>query len=448
MSSKFFIKSYGCQMNSYDSQRMADALISAGYEQSCDTNQCDVIIFNTCSIREKADEKLFSDLGRANLLQSERTARGGSKTAIIVCGCIAQANPEKILKRAPYVDAIIGPQDIHKISSVVSSVTSSVAAAEKKIIETKSNAAEKFAALAPEFYNRSCSEYLTIQEGCDNFCTYCIVPYTRGREVSRDAQDIIQEAKKLISLGVREITLLGQNVNSYRGIGTDGKEWSLARLLFEFAELDGLKRLRYLTSNPKDVRKDIAEAHQRIEILAPFLHLPVQSGSDTILRKMNRKYTVDEYLKCIELLREYKPDIVFSSDFIVGFPGETEADFEDTIKLVEKVKFAQAYSFKYSPREKTSAAKMPDQIPEQIKSERLAILQDILNKQQSEFNKNSVGKCMNVLFVKDGRHKNQLIGRTEYSQAVSVCDTSIRVGDFSRIKITGVNSHSLIGVVE
>lgn len=441
---KFFIKSYGCQMNSYDSQRMADALISNGYEQSFDADQYDIIIFNTCSIREKAEEKLFSDLGRANLLQSEKVSRNVSRAIMIVAGCVAQSNSEKILKRAPYVDAIIGPQDIHKISFVISAVISN----RKKIIETKSNAAEKFSCLVPEFYNRTCSEYLTIQEGCDNFCTYCVVPYTRGREVSRDAKDIINEAKKLISLGVKEITLLGQNVNSYRGIGIDGKEWTLTRLLFEFAELDGLKRLRYVTSNPKDVRKDIAEAHQQIEILAPFLHLPVQSGSDAILKKMNRKYTADEYLKCIELLREYKPDIAFSSDFIVGFSGETDKDFEDTIKLVEKVKFAQAYSFKYSPREKTSAAKMQDQIPEEIKSERLSILQEILNKQQLEFNESSVGKCMNVLFTKDGRHKNQLIGRTEYSQAVSVCDNSLKIGDFMKIKISGINSHSLIGTVE
>lgn len=440
---KFFIKSYGCQMNSYDSQRMADALISSGYEQSFDADQYDIIIFNTCSIREKAEEKLFSDLGRANLLQSEKVSRNVSRAIMIVAGCVAQSNSEKILKRAPYVDAIIGPQDIHKISSVVSAVISN----REKIIETKSNAAEKFSCLVSEFYNRTCSEYLTIQEGCDNFCTYCVVPYTRGREVSRDAKDIINEAKKLISLGVKEITLLGQNVNSYRGIGIDGKEWTLTRLLFEFAELDGLKRLRYVTSNPKDVRKDIAEAHQQIEILAPFLHLPVQSGSDAILKKMNRKYTADEYLKCIELLREYKPDIAFSSDFIVGFPGETDKDFEDTIKLVEKVKFAQAYSFKYSPREKTSAAKMQDQIPEEIKSERLSILQEILNKQQLKFNESSVGKCMNVLFTKDGRHKNQLIGRTEYSQAVSICDNSLKIGDFMKIKISGINSHSLIGTV-
>lgn len=446
---RFFIKSYGCQMNSYDAQRIADTLIAAGYKKSNKPDESDILIFNTCSIREKADEKLFSDLGRAKILQSQRLAYENSKSIIMVAGCVAQAQPNNILKRAPYVDAVIGPQDIHKIPIIISTILNNLKnIGTHKVIAINSNANKKFSSFTREFYNRTCSEFLTIQEGCNNFCTYCVVPYTRGREISRNAIDILNEAKKIISLGVKEITLLGQNVNSYRGNGIDGKTWTLSRLLLAMAELPELKRLRYLTSNPKDIKKDIAEAHKQIEILAPFLHLPVQSGSDRILKKMNRKYTSDEYLKCIDMLQEYRPDIAFSSDFIVGFPGETDEDFKSTLKLAEKVKFAQAYSFKYSPREKTPAAKMNDQVNDDIKSERLATLQNLLNKHQIEFNERSIGKRMNALFIKNGRYKNQLIGRTEYSQAVSVCGNGINIGDFIQVKITEMKSHSLVGIIE
>ena len=445
---RFFIKSYGCQMNTYDSQRIADLLIASGHESSEEAADADIIIFNTCSIREKADEKLFSDLGRARMLQEQRARNEASM--IIVAGCVAQAQAaDAFAKRFPYINAVVGPQNIHEISGIVDRFFAKTADSDKSFVaHTELDARRKFSQLTRDFHNRSFSEFLTIQEGCDNFCTYCVVPYTRGREVSRDVSDVISEAKKLLSLGVKEITLLGQNVNSYRGVGVDGKTWSLSRLLFKLAELDGLKRLRYVTSNPKDISTDIAAAHRDIAILMPFLHLPVQSGSDKILQKMNRKYVSSEYMRCIDMLREHCEDISFSSDFIVGFPGETDDDFEATLKLAENVQFSQAYSFKYSPRNKTVAAKMIDQVPESIKSERLAILQNMLNDQQSKFNESSIGKRMSLLLVKNGKHENQLVGRSEYSQAVSVYGKDINIGDIVNVRIIEALSHSLAAIVE
>lgn len=444
---KFFIKNYGCQMNLYDSTRMTDALLAAGYEESPKKDDANILIFNTCSIREKADEKLFSDLGRAKSLKFKAKDRG-ENFAIIVCGCVAQSKTTEITDRAPYVDAVIGPQEIHKIVSAVKTALSK-SDEDKSIFMSDMASKEKFASFQSEqITKRSCSEFLTIQEGCDNFCTYCVVPYTRGREFSRDVADIIEKTKKLVSLGVKEITLLGQNVNSYRGEGPDGKNWSLSKLLYAIAEVEGLARLRYVTSNPKDVAKDIAEAHRDIKILAPFLHLPVQSGSDKILKKMNRKYSVNQYLDCVDMLRKYRPDMAFSSDFIVGFPGETDEDFEKTLELAEKVKYAQAYSFKYSPRNKTAAAKMDNQVPEKIKEERLEILQNLLNDQQNKFNEETIGKTVSVLFTKNGKFKNQLVGRSEYSQAVSICDKAIHIGDMVNVKITELKSHSLLGSIE
>lgn len=445
----FFIKNYGCQMNIYDSARMIDILSAAGHKECKHLDEANIFIFNTCSIREKADEKLFSDLGRAKSIKF-KIQDAGESCIIVVCGCVAQAKKEAIFNRAPYVDAVVGTQEIHNIANVINEVIEKKKNNEySNVLMGVLNTKSKFEALkTTNITERSYSEYLTIQEGCDNFCTYCVVPYTRGREFSRDAKDIIDEAKKMVSIGVKEITLLGQNVNSYHGEGTDGRIWKLSRLLYAMAEIDGLARLRYVTSNPKDVSTDIAEAHRDIDILMPFLHLPVQSGSDKILKKMNRKYTTDEYLRCIDMLRAYKPDMAFSSDFIVGFPGESDQDFEDTLKLAEKVRFAQAYSFKYSPRSDTAAAKMENQIPEKIKSERLKILQDMLNNHQNEFNENTVGKTVDVLFTKRGKFKNQLVGRTEYSQAISVCDKSINIGDIAFVKVTEIKSHSLVGSVK
>lgn len=458
----FFIKNYGCQMNLYDSMRISDALISAGYwAAEEDDEDVDILIFNTCSIREKADEKLFSDLGRAKSQKFAALDQGKEKL-IIVCGCVAQAKGAEIAKRAPYVDAIVGTQDIHKIVLIVEQALrrkktenrpeNEVSSEKFPLVQCSLDTPSKFANLrsSPVIAQRSCSEFITIQEGCDNFCTYCIVPFTRGREFSRNVADIIAEAKQLVSLGTREITLLGQNVNSYRGEDPEGGSvaWSLSRLLYAIAsDVPGLTRLRYVTSNPKDVAEDIAKAHRDIPILAPFLHLPVQSGSDKILKKMNRRYTSAQYIECIDMLREYRPDMAFSSDFIVGFPGESSEDFEDTLKIAEKVRYAQAYSFKYSPREKTAAARMKDQIPEAVKEDRLKILQEMLNNHQNQFNENTVGKTVEVLFTKTGKFQNQLVGRSEYNQAVSVNSEAAKVGDMAKVRITELKSHSLFGEI-
>ncbi|MDR2766529.1 MAG: tRNA (N6-isopentenyl adenosine(37)-C2)-methylthiotransferase MiaB [Holosporaceae bacterium] len=437
---RFFIKSYGCQMNSYDTQRMEDSLLEAGYKKANAIEDADVAVFNTCCIREKAGEKLFSDLGRLRLLKE----KSGGDCLIAVTGCISQFQREELLQRAPYVAIILGPQDIQQIASGVREV---MRKDRNKIIATTMNAGDKFRRLSRNFYARNVSESLTIQEGCDNFCTYCVVPFSRGRGFSRPAVDVISEAKKLMDLGVKEIILLGQNVNSYSGEGSDGKTWNLHRVLLELAQLDGLKRLRYITSHPKDIDENMAKAHSDIDILAPSIHLPVQSGSDDVLAKMNRRYSADEYLKCVEMLRKYRPDMAVSSDFIVGFPGETETDFQRTLRLIEEVKFSQGYSFKYSPRPNTAAAKMEDQTPESIKSERLKVLQALLNRQQQEFNHNFVGKRLNVLLTKVGKHKNQLSGRSEYSQAVSVCATNVAIGDIVSVMVTGAASYSLLGAV-
>lgn len=465
----FIIKNYGCQMNLYDSMRISDALISAGYWVVKEgPENADILIFNTCSIREKADEKLFSDLGRAKSLKFAAADRGKEKL-IIVCGCVAQASGVEIAKRAPYVDAIIGPQDIHKIVVIVEQALRRKKTenflerqAENRLgnhgvdsfplIQCSLDTSSKFADLRSfsPVARRSCSEFLTIQEGCNNFCTYCVVPFTRGREFSRSVSDIISEARQLVSLGVREITLLGQNVNSYHGEDHQGGTnfWSLARLLYAIAsDVSGLVRLRYVTSNPKDVTEDMAKAHRDIPILMPFLHLPIQSGSDKILERMNRKYTVAQYVECVDMLREYRPDMAFSSDFIVGFPGENEKDFEETLKIAGKVRYAQAYSFKYSPREKTAAARMADQIPEVVKEERLKILQDMLNEHQNQFNENTLGGTVEVLFTKVGKFENQLVGRSEYNQAVSVSSNIVKVGDMAKVKVTGLKSHSLSGEI-
>ncbi len=436
----FFIKSYGCQMNLYDSQRIEDLLLSKQHSKMEDIEKANLIIFNTCSIREKADDKLFSDLGRANLLK--QTSKE-INFIIIVAGCVAQSRFQDILKRCPYVDAVVGPQDIQNIPDRIDDLIQHRDM--DTLVLTKLDPKDKFEKFNNIFSFRSISEFLTIQEGCDNFCTYCVVPYTRGREFSRSVQEIVSEAKNLISRGCKEITLLGQNVNSYNGLGDDGKNWRLSQLLWELSKLSGLKRLRYTTSNPKDVDEDIAKAHRDIPILMPFLHLPVQSGSNSVLKKMNRKYTREKYLDVVNMLRDYRPDMAFSSDFIVGFPGESDSDFEDTINLVKRVKYSQSYSFKYSPRQHTPAAKMDNQISEKIKAERLKVLQNLLNSQQSEFNKNSIGKIEQVLFVKKGRNSNQINGRNEYFQAVTVNTDKAEIGDISNIKITNVSTHGLIG---
>lgn len=430
-------------MNIYDSQRIGDILMSLGHKQEDHAENANLLIFNTCSIREKADDKLFSDLGRAKILKDKSSE---DDFIIVVAGCVAQARPKDLLARYPYIDMILGPQDIQNISDRINDLI------ENKdldaLVLTNLNASDKFEKFnkSDPVSERSVSEYLTIQEGCDNFCTYCIVPHTRGREFSRSVKEIMSEAKSLVASGVKEITLLGQNVNSYDGLDESGENCRLSRLLWELSSIDGLKRLRYMTSNPKDVDEGIAKAHRDIDILMPFLHLPVQSGSDEILRKMNRKYGREQYFEVIDMLRSYRPDMAFSSDFIVGFPGETDADFEDTLDLVKRVKFAQAYSFKYSPRLNTPAAKMKNQISEDVKAARLQRLQDLLNQQQSDFNKSFVGKNVEVLLTKEGRHSGQLVGKSEYYQAVTVNNADgLSVGDIVKVSVTSAVSHSLIG---
>lgn len=428
-------------MNSYDSQRMEDILLEAGHRRANSVENARLIIFNTCCIREKASEKLFSDLGRVRVLMN----RSSEKFLIAVTGCVAQFQAKDVLRRAPWVNIVLGPQDIQQIAAKVAESLEKRASG--KLSSTTLNAKDKFKHLSGQFFHRNIAEFITIQEGCNNFCTYCVVPYARGREFSRSAAEIIQEAERLMLLGVKEITLLGQNVNAYAGEGPDGERWSLARLLAELAQLKGLERLRYVTSHPRYVDEGIAEAHEKIGVLAPSLHLPIQSGSNRVLERMNRKYTVEEYLKCVQTLRKHRPDMAFSSDFIVGFPGETEEDFQQTIELIEKVMFSQAYSFRYSPRPGTAAATMKDQVPEALKAKRLRILQDLLNEQQNAFNRGFVGKQVKVLFTKKGRHKNQITGRSEYAQAVTVCDSGISIGDMARVEVTGILSHSLIGKV-
>ena len=429
-------------MNVYDSQSMENLLVSCGHSKSDDIQDANLLIFNTCSIREKADNKLFSDLGRANLLKQKSSDKD---FLIVVTGCVAQSRKESIFIQYPYVDAVLGPQDIQNISQVVDDILNNKEI--DKPILTDLNPCDKFEKLNKTEFSRvgTVSEFLTIQEGCDNFCTYCIVPHTRGREFSRSVDEILSEAKKMLVCGVKEITLLGQNVNSYNGETKNGSRANLAQLLWEISSLEGLQRLRYVTSHPKDVNEEIARAHRDIPILMPFLHLPVQSGSNSILKKMNRKYDREKYLEIIDILREYRPDMAFSSDFIVGFPGETEKDFQDTLDLVEKVKYAQAYSFKYSPRLNTPAAKMSDQIPEEIKSERLRILQDLLNKQQKDFDTNSIGKKSKVLLIKEGRHPGQLVGRNEYFQSVTIDSDNVKIGDTVEVLIKDAASHSLMG---
>jgi tRNA-2-methylthio-N6-dimethylallyladenosine synthase len=416
--------------------------MGSGHKIAKSINEADVVVLNTCSIREKADEKIFSDLGRLKSIKE----RSSGNFIIVVVGCMAQLRSQDILKRAPYVDAILGPQNIQQINAIVDDLIKNKVL--DTIVFTSMNVEDKFAQLRNKISSRNVSEFLTIQEGCNNFCTYCVVPNTRGREFSRNVSDIINEAKNLISLGVKEITLLGQNVNSYSGKSLDGGTCNLAHLLFELANIHGLKRLRYTTSHPKDVDYSIAKAHKEIEILTPFVHLPVQSGSNNVLKKMNRKYTREEYFKCIDMLREHRTDMAFSSDFIVGFPGETDDDFQQTLELIKKVNYAQSYSFKYNPRPNTAAALMDNQISEDVKSERLRILQDLLNDQQSKFNQNSVGHRFQVLFVKSGKHEKQFVGRNEYSQAVSVRANNISIGDIANVKITETASHSLIGAIE
>ncbi|HKJ72673.1 MAG TPA: tRNA (N6-isopentenyl adenosine(37)-C2)-methylthiotransferase MiaB [Alphaproteobacteria bacterium] len=415
---KLFVKTYGCQMNVYDSDRMTEVLADRGYTAVDAPDDADLIILNTCHIREKAAEKVYSELGRLRELKAERTARGAD-TMIAVAGCVAQAEGAEIKRRSPVVDLVFGPQTYHELPEMLDKLGEK-SARRAGLVETGLDVDGKFGRLPKRAAAKGVAAFLTIQEGCDKFCTFCVVPYTRGAEYSRPVATIEAEARRLVDTGVREITLLGQNVNAFHGDGPDGDAWTLGRLIRRLDTIPGLERLRYTTSHPLDVDEDLIDAHRDVESLMPFLHLPVQSGSDRILAEMNRRHTRDAYYRIVDRLRAGRPDLALSSDFIVGFPGETDADFEATMDLVREVGFAQAYSFKYSPRPGTPSADRDDHVPEQVKQDRLAELQAELNRQQLAFNRSFVGRSMRVLLDRPGRSASQLIGRSPYMQAVHV----------------------------
>lgn len=430
-------------MNVYDSQRIAAILKSLGYAEASSLRNADLVILNTCHIREKAAEKVFSDLGRIELVRQERAAEG-LDTVIGVVGCVVQAEDDQIAKRAPYVDFATGPLTYHRLPEILAKIGRRRG---HTVIDTEFPVESKFDFLPDNQSAGGCS-YLAIQEGCNNFCTYCVVPYTRGVETSRPVEDIIREAKRLVEDGTVEINLLGQNVNSYHGEDTAGKERNLAYLLRRLNEIEDLQRIRYTTSYPADVDDDLIACHRDLPKLMPYLHLPIQSGSDSILKAMNRRHTSGQYLEIIERLREANPALGFSSDFIVGFPGENDADFQATLDVVNRVKFIQAFSFKYSRRAGTPAALMPNQVEEKIKKERLDILQNLLFSYQLKFNKESVGKVMPVLFDMKGRHKGQLIGRTPYMQNLHAELGKECLNRIINVKITDATTNSLSGVVE
>ncbi len=442
MAKTVHIKTYGCQMNAYDSSRMAEALAPEGYAQTDDLEDADLIVLNTCHIREKAAEKIYSELGRLRLIREERRARG-IQTTIAVAGCVAQAEGAEILRRAPVVDLVIGPQNYHRLPDLIRRAH----ATGDKIVDTEFPAEDKFAELPARQQVKTPTAFLTVQEGCDKFCTFCVVPYTRGAEFSRPVAEIMAEARRLAGFGVRELTLLGQNVNAYSGEGPDGKAWSLARLLKALAEISGLDRLRYTTSHPVDMSADLIAAHRDISQLMPYLHLPFQAGADRILSAMNRRHTAAEYLDIVAQIRDARPDMALSTDIIVGFPGETDAEFEATLDIVKSVNFAQAYSFKYSPRPGTPAAAMESQVPDPLKAERLAVLQALLSGQQLAFNEAQIGRVLPVLLEKKGRKDGQLAGRSPYLQPVHVQCVEARIGEIVSMRISGASANSLTGVI-
>jgi tRNA-2-methylthio-N6-dimethylallyladenosine synthase len=438
---KVFIKTYGCQMNVYDSDRMADILARDGYTGTDNPEDADLVLLNTCHIREKAAEKVYSEIGRLRILK-ERARGAGRDMRIAVSGCVAQAEGKEILGRAPAVDLVVGPQSYHRLPALLDAARSG-----QRVVETDF-AAEKFDAM-PEHGLRplQVSAFLTVQEGCDKFCSFCVVPYTRGAEFSRPAEKIVAEAEGLAARGVKEITLLGQNVNAYRGAGPDGRRWSLARLLARLAEIENIERLRFTTSHPRDMGDDLIAAHCDLPKLMPYLHLPVQSGSDRILRGMNRKHRRVDYFRLVERLRKARPDLALSGDFIVGFPGETDADFDDTLRLVTEVGYASAFSFKYSPRPGTPAATAETQVPEPVKAERLARLQALLKAQQAAFNSGMLGRRMDVLLEKPGRRPGQLTGKSPWLQAVQVDAPASLLGSIVNVAIERIGSNSLFGTL-
>ncbi|RNC91394.1 MAG: tRNA (N6-isopentenyl adenosine(37)-C2)-methylthiotransferase MiaB [Oricola sp.] len=439
---KVFVKTYGCQMNVYDSQRMADALARDGFVETSTPDDADMVLLNTCHIREKAAEKVYSEIGRLRQLRARRQ-KAGADLMIGVAGCVAQAEGREIVARAPAVDFVIGPTTYHRLPDVVARARGG-----EKVVETEFAVEDKFEHLPEQqkrqVRSRGVTAFLTVQEGCDKFCTFCVVPYTRGAEVSRPVAQIVEEARRLVDAGVREITLLGQNVNAWHGEAQDGRQWGLGELLHELARIDGLARLRYTTSHPRDMDDALIAAHRDLDMLMPYLHLPVQAGSDRVLKAMNRKHTGDDYRRLVDRIRKARPDIALSGDFIVGFPGETDADFEDTMRIVRDVSYAQAFSFKYSPRPGTPGATMDGHVEETVKSERLQRLQALLGEQQAAFMKSLEGQEIAVLLEKPGRDAGQLVGRSPWLQPV-ICDETVgKIGDSVTVRIERASANSLI----
>ena len=440
---KLHIKSYGCQMNVYDAQRMVDTLAPEGFVETDKAEDADLVILNTCHIREKASEKVYSELGRLRVAKDE-AAREGRTMQIAVAGCVAQAEGEEIVRRAPAVDVVVGPQSYHHLPDLLKR-----AGSEGRAIETEFPAADKFSFLAqpkPDAIRaRGISAFVTVQEGCDKFCTFCVVPYTRGAEVSRPVAKIVDDVKRLADNGVRELTLIGQNVNAYHGEGPDGKIWGLGRLLERLATIPGIARLRYSTSHPRDVDDSLIAAHRDLEALMPFVHLPVQSGSDRILAAMNRKHTADDYREVIDRFRTARQDIAFSSDFIVGFPGESEQDFLATLALVTQIGYAAAYSFKYSARPGTPAADMQETVSPAEMDQRLERLQELIDSQQSAFNKAAIGSTVDVLFERPARKDGQIVGRTAFLQPAHVMASPDIIGKILPVRIDSLERYSFLG---
>ena len=440
---KVHVKSFGCQMNVYDSHRMADTLAPEGYNETASPEDADLVILNTCHIREKAAEKVYSEIGRIREMK-EVAARDGRRMLIAVAGCVAQAEGREIIRRAGAVDLVVGSQNYHRLPEMVARAQRG-----EKVIDTDFPVEDKFEALAAPkrdaIAKRGISAFVTVQEGCDKFCTFCVVPYTRGAEVSRPVEKIVAEVERLADGGVREVTLIGQNVNAYHGPEPEGAASSLGRLLRRLAEVPGILRLRYTTSHPRDMDDDLVAAHRELPKLMPSVHLPVQSGSDRILAAMNRKHTHKDYLDVIARLRASRTDLAFTSDFIVGFPGETESDFRNTLALVDEVGYAGAFSFIYSPRPGTPAAEMEEQLPADVKSERLQRLQSAITRNQRRFNAGFAGRTVDVLLEKPGKLPGQLVGRSPYLQAVQVMAPVDSIGSVHRVTIDEVGSNSLFG---
>ncbi len=455
MAKKLFIKTYGCQMNVYDSARMADVLAPLGYGPIDSAEGADMVILNTCHIREKASEKVFAELGRLRATKRARQA-DGADMIIAVAGCVAQAEGEEIMRRAPYVDVVLGPQTYHRLPEMVARAIRATSQPGRGagILDTEFPVESKFDHLPEMAAPPGITAFLTVQEGCDKFCTFCVVPYTRGAEFSRSVDEVTAEARRLVEAGAREITLLGQNVNAYHGAaprvsisaaGSTPAEWGLGRLIRHLAEIAGLDRICYTTSHPRDMDDELMEAHGAVPALMPYLHLPVQSGSDRVLAAMNRQHTAGYYRGVVDRLRRVRGDIALSSDFIVGHPGEDDSDFEATLRLVEDIGYAQAYSFKYSPRPGTPAATMPNQIPDPIKSERLDRLQASLRAQQDRFNRACIGRTLSVLLDRTGRHDGHLAGRSPYLQPVQVAAAPALLGTIADVDIRAAQPSSLAG---